>query len=248
MKKVSNIYYSVEKNEEKTLDIYIPDGDARAVFLYMHGGGLESGKKEDQARDGEYLSNRGIGFISVNYRMYPVAKYPEFICDAAEAVAWAVNNIEKHFGTKKLYVGGSSAGGYLSMMLCFNKKYYEAVGISNSDISGYFHDAGQPTAHFNVLKNSGIDPRRIIVDESAPIYHVGTEEKYPSMRFIVSDNDMVGRYEQTMLMLKTLEHFGYSGIDFKLMHGTHCEYVNNKEPDGSTSLSHMIEDFVDTIK
>lgn len=65
-------------------------------------------------------------------------------------------------------MGGSSAGGYLSMMLCFDKKYYEAVGVSPSDISGCVHDAGQPTVHFKVLKERGIDSRRIIIDESAP--------------------------------------------------------------------------------
>ena len=43
------------------------------------------------------------------------------------------------------------------------------------------------------------------------------------MRFIVSDNDMKGRYEQTMLMLATLAHFEYTDYDHILMHGKHCE-------------------------
>jgi acetyl esterase/lipase len=119
--------------------------------------------------------------------MYPDAKYPDFIYDAAEAVAWTNKNMTDLFGCKNLYVGGSSAGGYLSMMLCFDKKYLASVGLDNSVIVGYLHDAGQPTAHFNVLKHSGIDRRRIIVDESAPLYYVGIESDYPRMRFIVSD-------------------------------------------------------------
>ena len=62
-------------------------------------------------------------------------------------------------------------------------------------------DAGQPTAHFNVLKYADVDPRRIIVDETAPLYYVGLESEYPPMRFVVSDNDMTNRYEQTMTPL-----------------------------------------------
>ena len=95
------------------------------------------------------------------------------------------------------------------MMLCFDRRWLSAVGIDLSEISGYFHDAGQPTAHFNVLKYSGVDRRRVIVDETAPLYHIGVEESYPKMAFIVSDNDMKNRYEQTMLVLGTLRHFGY---------------------------------------
>ncbi len=37
---------------------------------------------------------------------------------------------------------------------------------------------------------------------------------------IVSNNDMKGRYEQTMLMLTPLSHFGYTGYDHRVMHGT----------------------------
>ena len=37
-------------------------------------------------------------------------------------------------------------------MLCFDEKYLKAVGMLPTDIAGYIHDAGQPTSHFNVLK------------------------------------------------------------------------------------------------
>ena len=77
------------------------------------------------------------------------------------------------------------------------------------DISGYVHDSGQPTAHFNVLKEKGMDFRRVIVDETAPLYFVGLEKEYPPMLFIVADQDMENRYEQTVLVLSTMDHFGY---------------------------------------
>lgn len=244
MKILKDIYYSEEKDGARSLDVYLPDGECKAVFLYIHGGGIERGDKGDQHREGEYLSARGYAFISINYRMYPDAKFPEFIEDSASAVAWAKKNMPLLCGCDKLYVGGSSAGGYITMMLCFDQKYLKAVGMSNSDIAGYWHDAGQPTFHFNVLKNEGYDPRRVIVDEHAPLYFVGLEKEYPTMRFIVSDNDMFARYEQTMLMLKTLEHFGYKHFDHCVAHGGHCHYFGTFKEDGTTLASHMIEDFL----
>ena len=41
------------------------------------------------------------------------------------------------------------------------------------------------------------------------------------MAFIVSDNDMAGRYEQTKLVLATLRHFGYDmrNVHYREMHG-----------------------------
>ena len=117
------------------------------------------------------------------------------------------------------------------MMLCFDDKYLSPYKLPAGVIKGYIHDAGQPTTHFNVLRERGIDPRRVIIDEAAPIYHVGVSANYPPMMFIVSDDDMINRYEQTQLVLSTLKHFEYdkNKIYYKLMSGTHCHYSETIE-------------------
>ena len=177
------------------------------------------------------MASQGIAFVSINYRMYPQAMYPQFICDSAEAVAWVYKNIGEYGNCEGIYIGGSSAGGYLSMMLCFDNKYLAPYKIPEGIIKGYVHDAGQPTTHFNVLRERGIDSRRVVIDEAAPLYHIGKAVSYPPMMFIVSDNDMKNRYEQTQLVLSTLKHFEYSesNIHYKLMHGTHCHYSRTEE-------------------
>ncbi|MBQ7332950.1 MAG: alpha/beta hydrolase [Clostridia bacterium] len=243
MKKIENIVYGSLSPAQK-LNIYLPDNRVSLVFVYFHGGGLENGDKSFADVFSPYLTEREIALVSANYRMYPNAKYPDFIYDAAQAVAWTSKYMRQELGCDRLYVGGSSAGGYLSMMLCFDKRYLASVGLDNSAISGYFHDAGQPTAHFNVLKYGNIDTRRIIVDETAPLYYVGLEKEYPPMRFVVSDNDMRGRYEQTMLMISTLSHFGYQNYDNIVMHGKHCEYCSKMDENGESMFGQMIYDFV----
>ena len=40
------------------------------------------------------------------------------------------------------------------------------------------------------------DVESVIIDETAPLYYVGLEKEYPRMLFIVTNNDLVGRYEQ----------------------------------------------------
>ena len=234
--------------DAQRLDIYAPDGKTRAVFLYFHGGGMKKGDKSGASAYASYLVERGIALISANYRMYPEAKYPDFVVDAASCAAFAKKYASDELGCDKLYIGGISAGGYLSMMLCFDPGYLAAAGMDNSQIAGYLHGAGQPTAHFNVLAEKGIDPRRVIVDETSPLYHVGTAESYPPMRFIVSDNDMQNRYEQTMLILSTLKHFEYTNFDHIVMHGKHCSYTKEYDENGNNVFAMMINDFINHVE
>ncbi|MBQ3014799.1 MAG: alpha/beta hydrolase [Clostridia bacterium] len=245
MKKIQNVVYG-DDPENHLLDIYVPDTPSFSTFIYFHGGGLENGDKSCGEAFAGYLADREIALVSVNYRMYPNAHYPDFIEDASRAVAWVFKNIENYGDCKKIYVGGSSAGAYLSMMLCFDNKYLGAYGINPLSISGWLHAAGQPTAHFNVLRERNIDSRRIIVDDSAPIYHVEIQKSYSPMTFIVSDNDIIGRYEQTMLMLATLKHFGCNEDKTKLitMNGTHCAYVQAFDCEGHSVFGNIIYNLI----
>lgn len=244
MRIIKDICYGEAKYSEQYLDIYLPNQKNFKVFVYMHGGGLETGDKSELGTVGEYLAQNGVAFVSVNYRKYPKAVYPQYVCDAAEAVGWVYNNIRYYGKCEGIYIGGSSAGAYISMLLCFDPDYFLQYGLPAGIIKGYIHDAGQPTVHFNVLKERGIDPRRVIIDESAPLYHIGRATHYPPMMFIVSDNDIKNRYEQTQLVLSTLKDFEYdeSKIFYRLMHGEHCQYSCTAE------LGRIICEFIKDVE
>lgn len=247
MRAVDDIFYTGSEDKAQMLDLFLPEGEGFPVFVYFHGGGLEKGSRKGFDLMARYFTDRGVAFISAEYRMMPSAKYPDFIEDAASAVAWAWKNIASYGGNGKVFVGGSSAGGYLSQMLCFDPRWLASHGIDCTEISGYIHDAGQPTAHFNILKNSGIDSRRIIIDESASLYHIGTLPKYSPMLIIYSDNDMENRPEQTRLLISTLNHFRYDmdRVEVMVMHGKHCQYVGALDPDGESRFARMLYPFIE---
>lgn len=243
MKTIYDIKYGQDKLQ--AFDIYLPDAESFPVFIYFHGGGLEAGDKADYIPLCEYFASHGVAVVNANYRMYPTARYPDFLEDAAQVVAQTFADMKKYGNIEGIYVGGSSAGGYISQMLCFNKQLLAAHGLSPMDISGFVHDAGQPTCHFNILRERKIDTRRVMIDDSASLYHVGADENYPRMLIIVSDNDMQNRYEQTMLLMSTLKHFGHEDkISFKLMHGEHCAYVSAKALSGESIFGKMVCDFI----
>ena len=243
MKKLFDICYSTQSKQ--CLDIYFPNEDIFPVFIYFHGGGLASGDKADQKNIFEYLAATGIAVVSVNYRMYPETQYPNFLNDAAEAVSWVYKNINNYGRISGIFVGGSSAGGYLTQMLCFDKSWLGKYDLSPMDFSGFIHDAGQPTCHFNVLRERKLDSRRVIVDHTAPLYHVGEDESYPPMLIIVSNNDIQNRYEQTLLLVSTLKHFGHTeNVQLKIMNGSHCEYVFTVDENGENIFGQLVRQYI----
>ena len=96
-----------------------------------------------------------------------------------------------------------------------------------------------------MLREKGIDTRRVIIDKDSPLYHACSERNYPRMHFIVSDNDLPGRYEQTMLFIATLKNLGHEEkTSLKVMeNSTHCSYTDIIV-DGKNPLAEMIYEFI----
>ena len=238
-----------DQNPEKTLDLYLPNNKKDfPTFLYFHGGGFTAGDKEKNILPlAKYLTDRGIALASANYRMYPNATYPDYLWDGAAAVAWVKKHIGDYGGNEKLFVGGSSAGGYMSLMLCFDEKYLAFNEIKVTDIAGFNHDAGQPTTHFNVLRERGLDRRRIVIDEAAPLYHVGVADEYPPMLFTFASKDIVNRREQNELLISTMSNFGYdmSRVQtYTFEDSTHSSYVGEVDENGQSRYGKIVYDFI----
>ncbi|MBO5052263.1 MAG: alpha/beta hydrolase [Clostridia bacterium] len=236
MREYLDLFYTAAQNPTQMLDLLLPDGDEFPIFVYFHGGGLEAGSRKDCRLPADYLCAHGVAVALVDYRMYPEAAYPDFLRDGAAAVAWVKKHIGEYGRCGRIYVGGGSAGAYMSMMLCFDDKYLAPYGIHPTDIAGFVHDGGQPTAHFNVLRERGLDTRRVIVDESAPLYYVGLAREYAPMLFLISDHDMECRHEQTELLRAALRHFRYDQgkIEYRLLPGTHGSYFNEIDKNGES--------------
>ena len=245
MKKVSDICYSDIGHDKQKINLYLPETQEFSVFVYFHGGGFEMGDKDEAGYFAEYLTERGIAVVSADYRMYPTAVYPEFLRDGAAAVAWTFKNIENYGKCDKIYVGGTSAGAYLSAMLCFDKKYLAPFKIDPLDIAGYIHNSPQPTTHFNVLRERGIDSKRIIVDDAAPLFHVGLADNYSPMLVVVSDDDIENRYMQNMLLVSTLKAYGHEDkVKLKVMEGKHVRYVFENDENGINLFGRLVHAYI----
>ena len=103
MKLIEKVFYTHAKLPEQFLDICLPDCDTFPVYIYLHGGGLtrknpivERTEPRAIPNFAKYLLEKGVAVVLVEYRCYPDACYPEFILDAASAVAWVKNHMEEY--------------------------------------------------------------------------------------------------------------------------------------------------------
>lgn len=212
---------------ERVVDVYLPDSDSFGVYIFFHGGGLADGTQKSDVQFAKFFTKNNIAVVSAEYRKYPNAVFPQFIEDAAYAVHWVKENIRQYGDVTGMFVGGSSAGAYLTMMLYFNPEYLKKYDLTRNDFNGFIFDAGQPTTHFRVLKERGLPEYRVVIDDAAPLFYPEDAKVYPPIEIFVADNDIPCRYEQTLLLMKALEGAGYDmdKLSYHYMRGfTHCGY------------------------
>ena len=257
MEIIHDIVYNEAAPRMCRLDVYVPDRVNNA-YLYIHGGGNTHGDKRTAGSEPmlRALCESGVLVVSANYRFMKITDrdiaprrgpdpapgendidYPVFIEDCALAAKWVMTEGRKLADFRKLYIGGSSAGGYITMMLHLNPTHLAAVGIDSfRDVAGYVYDAGQPTTHFHCLELEGEYAHRVLIDERAPMFYLSKpfapDTVFPKVAVVVAETDMLNRVKQNELLLEIMRNFGYPAekLSFRQMMGYgHCKYLADPE-------------------
>jgi len=196
------------KAERCVVDVYYPTNKkAFATILWFHGGGITGGNKEIP----QELKEKGYAIIGVGYRLSPNVKAPAYIEDAAAAVAWTFNNIEKYGGdATKIFLSGHSAGGYLNLMVGLDKKWLAKYNIDANKIAGLIPFSPQCITHFTIREEKGIPEKQPVVDEYAPLYHVRGDA--PPLLLITGDKELelLGRCEENAYMARMMKLNGHT--------------------------------------
>ena len=203
--------------ERCKLDVYYPENATGfSTIVWFHGGGLEGGVK----RIPKELTERGFAVVAPNYRLSPKATNPTYIEDAAAAVAWVFDNIEKFGGRKdRIFVSGHSAGGYLSLILATDKKYLEAHGVDADNVAAYLPVSGQTVTHFTIRKERGLPAGIPIIDEYAPL-NQARKDTAPIVMITGDRNlEMADRYEENALMASVMKNIGNPNVSLYEMQG-----------------------------
>ncbi|QJE01322.1 alpha/beta hydrolase [Massilia forsythiae] len=131
--------------ERHLLDVYRPAAGAAAapVIVFFYGGNWVSGARRDYAFVGRALAARGFVVVVPDYRLYPQVRYPDFLDDGAQAVAWTEREIGKYGGDpRNVFVMGHSAGAYNAAMLALDGRWLGKQGIRPDSLRGWIGLAG----------------------------------------------------------------------------------------------------------
>jgi acetyl esterase/lipase len=168
--------------ERKKLDIYAPkeqDGLA-PVVMFIYGGGWRAGAKFEYEFVGRALAAQGFVAVIPDYRIFPEARYPDFLEDNAQAMKWIEDNIETYGGdSSRFFLAGHSAGAYNSVMLALDKSFQREYGVTMpiravAGISGpynfYPFEYGEVRDAFGEAPNpEGTQPVNLVTSEAPPM-------------------------------------------------------------------------------
>jgi acetyl esterase/lipase len=134
--------YAAELDER--LDVYRPAATVGApVVVFLYGGRWQDGSRNDYAFVGRALASRGFVTVVPDYREYPEVRFPAFVEDAAQVVAWTRTHVTRLGGdARRLYLAGHSAGAHIAALLGTDARYLAAVGMEPRDLAGVVAIAG----------------------------------------------------------------------------------------------------------
>jgi acetyl esterase/lipase len=126
------------------VDVYVPDGAGpRPIIVFWYGGSYEHGRKEQYRFVGAALARAGYVTVLPDYRVYPEARFPEFMDDAAAALSWVVSHAAGIGGDPtRIYLAGHSAGAQIAGLLAYDTARLERAGLRPDVVKGFIGLSG----------------------------------------------------------------------------------------------------------
>lgn len=230
MRTVTDIDYTGNGDPYQLLNLYFPDEEPKALLVFFHGGCLTKGNRQMSDERATSMTEKGIGIISVEYRLVPAVSFPAFLEDAAQAVRYVLEHKNEWGNNLPVFVSGASAGAYITMMLHFNPVYYENAGVDKNAIAGYISESAQQCAHFTLLEQRGLDSRAERIDETAPFFYLDSHTPLRPLSLIYYSHDMACRPEENKLLFANIHRFfPEADVEITEIRGTHCHPEENED-------------------
>ncbi|MBV0934712.1 alpha/beta hydrolase [Marinobacterium weihaiense] len=112
------------------LDIYRPPEARDApVLVFFYGGRWTEGAKSMYPFVGEAFARQGYVTVIADHRQYPQVRFPVFVEDAARALAWVHDHIDRFGGSPdRIHVAGHSSGAHIGALVLADARYLAAYG------------------------------------------------------------------------------------------------------------------------
>jgi len=212
-KTLTDVTYCTMDNIPLKMDLYFPDsGGPWPTVVYVHGGSWIRGDKAEAVGFARGMTSQDYVVASINYRLYPVARYPAMIHDVKCAIrSLRANASQYNLDMNRIAAVGASAGGHLVALLGTSD---QSAGL---DVGEYLDQSSRvqavvamapatdltrsfPNADIELMRQVGFGENNVV--EASPITHVTEDD--PPFLLIHGDQDEVVPVEQSQLMYDRL--------------------------------------------
>jgi acetyl esterase/lipase len=176
------------------------------VLLDIHGGAFAMGSPEGgDAFNALYVERADVAVVSVDYRLAPEHPYPAGPDDCEAAAVWLIQHAKAEFGTDRVMITGTSAGGNLAAVTLLRlRDRHDALGavvganlvFGGYDLSGTPSQIDQDKVAFRDVYLPTIPVAQRKVADISPLY--ANLAGMPPALFTVGTNDYL--YDDNLFM------------------------------------------------
>ena len=156
--------------------------DYRAPILYLHGGGLMFGDRNDLPTEYiEQLTEAGYGILALDYLLAPESKLEVILANLQQSIDWFLAESAEtlHVPSSDYYVMGRSAGGYLALY-AGGHAAQRPLGVIS--LYGYFNlneaAFNVPSRHFLTYQKVSDQMLRLLIQKQ-PLASAPMQERFP---------------------------------------------------------------------
>ncbi len=126
------------------LDVYRPhDAQSLPVVVYFYGGAWARGARDQYGFVGAFLTGEDVIAVLPDYRLHPEVGFPDFVHDAAAAVAWVQREIAAYGGDpERIILMGHSAGAHIAALLALDTRYLAHAGKDQAPLYAFIGLSG----------------------------------------------------------------------------------------------------------
>jgi acetyl esterase/lipase len=201
------------------------------LVVFFYGGSWRSGDRGDYRFVGEALASRGIATLVADYRLYPEVRYPGFVEDAADAVAFALAQAARlGADPQRVFVMGHSAGAYNAAMVALDPRWLARHGRQTSELAGWIGLAGP--YNFLPIETPEVKPvfdHPHTAPDSQPLWHAARLGVPPPVALLgVAPADrLVDPQRNTVALAQALSSAGAAVVVKRYQHTSHATLLGS---------------------
>lgn len=206
--------YGLEK--EQKYDVFYKKGSKNnPLFIYVHGGGWDGGKKEDFHGLCKQYTDKGFTSVSINYRLLdlPRVGMKEMITDVKIAIESILNSSKKYkINKRKTMLMADSAGALLAYMAMsqLNKKYAIKAAIFNSIPTNLKFFSKEKQITLSGIKEDG--KRKVWSENFSPFFHL-IDYRIPTLAIhSLDDKVVVAEHLENLEIQSVIYHNNISSL------------------------------------